>query len=339
MNINLILPFLLFLFSIIINLLIINSKMNNSKKNKDINKNLLSRIRNAEKNIDEKIIISEEKIVEQQNEVSKMIFQVDRKLQKLKTNGEEISKLTNVVERYRNMLGVLDVNTNETHDWVVKVRKESEDLSKLQDLIKEHQKETYKIIDTYDIAVEKQNTYYGDYEAKLEELRNGYIKEIDNYISIVEDKLNSKIHMLNTATTNLENIIQESSNMLNDLEKNQKDFQIENSEIKKEFINTISKYKENEINKYKEKIIELNNKNKDSLLLGIEKVGLNKVEEIEQSINQVIDSINDMANNSEKTKILNISEDIEDAEIVKNDKNDEKKKYEIVGEEEEIELE
>lgn len=361
MNITLILPFLLFFFSIVINLLIINIKLNNKKNSNNVHKDLLNRIYSTEKSIKEKLMISEENFTEQQNKTSSLAFEVDRKLKQLQSHGQELAKLSNTLEEYRSMLATLEIATNKTHEWVVKVRNDCDNLEKLNQLIKEHQNETYKIIDSYENAVEKQNTFYGDYEAKLEQLRNAYISEIDNYVQIVEDKVNSKIIALNQSNASLDEKIDK-------INKLQIEINNKHEEVKSDFKNKIESFniKKDELfsssekellDKVKEKtnlltidFEKIHNSSKEEYEREINQFNILKIEEVEDSINEVMLSLNTISReafNKNDAPIISNDEYKNDEDLSTNNEKksaktiekEEYKKYEILGEDEEIEIE
>lgn len=322
MNIALILPFLLFLLSIVINLLIINSKLNSNKKINNVQKDILNRLYSTEKSIKEALISYEEKFSEQKNSISTLAFEVDRKLKQLQSHGQELAKLANTLNEYRSMLASLEVATNKTHEWVVNVRSDCENLEKLKELIKEHQSETYKIIDSYESAIDKQNSFYGDYESKLEDLRNSYIFEIDNYIKNFEEKINSKVISLNQASKILDTKINESTTLSTNIEeksvKINEDFEKSINSIKnvntnliKEFDEKIKNVSKLKFEDYKKDINLLNNEEKEKYIDNIKTISFSKIEEIEKSIDIVVDSINycnhkkDYESNFEEDKTTN----------------------------------
>ncbi|MGD1818597.1 MAG: hypothetical protein ACPKOI_01755 [Pleomorphochaeta sp.] len=379
---SLILPFLLFGLTILINIIVINYKVSENNKNNNAQKRLIERVRKAEQSLNEKLITSEEKINSQKIEMKTLFQAIDDKIKELQSYSQELAKLTNTLNEYRSMLAVLEVSTNKTHEWVITVRNDCAKLQELEQLINEHQKATLQIIDSYDEATKKQNAYYGEYESKLEDLKNNYFSEIENNIKLVEDNLNSKVVLINQASNKLVENINSAQTIINNIEKKHNDFLVDvetdfkNLDEKKEASIVDLKNKINEdtaagFNQLKSKIDNLTVEKSSQYINNLQILNEKKMEEVENSLAKAFESINQIKAQSntmvenvvEKDKNKNSAKEnsskedkTEEIKLVEKEKkvankkvnkeldskedldNEDKKKYMVVGEEEEIEI-
>ncbi len=370
MNISLILPFLLFFLAIIFNLIVINYKVNNDKQNSDVQKQVLDKVRNAEHHLNENIILTEEKISSQKIAVNNLASQIDIKIQELKSHGQELAKLSNTLNEYRSMLAILEVSTNKTHEWVITVRNDCKKLEELQKVIEEHQKSTLDIINSYGEAVEKQNHFYGEYESKLELLKNNYLNEINQSVKIAEENLNSKIISIEQVAKQSKKELEESKMEFDLLFQEQKDFAEKSQEILNEYKNerdtsiinikkTIEADISNSIELHKSKITKANEEHLSRYLDKLESLNINKMEEADNALNLLIQSISYLKENKEEsfktekkdknTKIKTEKKDTEKHDenpiVIKDGKEDKKAKDKVektekvfipIGDEEEI---
>ncbi len=347
MNITLILPFLLFLLSIVINLLIINSKFSKSDNNKNVQKRIFEKVRRAEQSLNESIVSTEEKISSQKIEVNNISNSIDMKVKELSSHSAELARLTNTLNDYRSMLAVLEVATNKTHEWVITVKNDCKKLEQLQKLIEEHEKATIDILNSYEKAVEKQNKFYGDYENNLEIIKENNIKEFENFINNFEQVFNSKLQILEQKATytneqaqEVKNIIDDLSNQKNEFSENSKKLLLkiqEERDIKfkalNENINNLLKEKESS---YIETIEKINKNNVENYTQDLSKLNELKIKEVDNSVNKVIYSLNEISKDDELIK-NKISE--ENQEFIKTDTKKEKENLYIpIGDEEEINI-
>ncbi len=315
MNITLILPFLLFFLAIIINIFIVNLKINNSKQNNNAQKRILEKVRKAEQNLNENLIVTEEKISSQKIAVNNVGFSIDRRIEDLTSHGQELSKLTNTLNEYRSMLAILEVSTNKTHEWVVTVRNDCKKLQELQKIIEEHQKSTLDIITSYETAVEKQNKFYGEYETKLETLKISYISEVEEYANLTKDNLNSNMISINQAATKSLEQIQSARKIFEELSLEQIEFAKQSQDIleryKEERDEKLDQAQENLSNTVESKLLTNNSnieKSNEKYLTNyckeLNNLNIKKMEEADNALNNLIDSIKHLQNN-EFTKIEN----------------------------------
>lgn len=311
MNISLILPFLLFFLAIIFNLIVINYKVNNDKQNSDVQKQVLDKVRNAEQHLNENIILTEEKISSQKIAVNTLSSQIDIKIQELKSHGQELAKLSNTLNEYRSMLAILEVSTNKTHEWVITVRNDCKKLEELQKVIEEHQKSTLDIINSYGEAVEKQNAFYGEYESKLELLKNNYINEINQSVKLAEENLNSKMISIDQVAKQAQKDLEESKKEFDVLNIEHKDFASQSKAILEEYKNerdsslikikkTIEEDVFNSIDLHKSKITQANEELLSKYVDELQSLNQNKMEEADNALNSLIQSISYLKDNKEK---------------------------------------
>lgn len=353
MNITLILPFLLFLLSIVINLLIINNKFNKSDNNKNVQKRIFEKVRRAEQSLNESIVSTEEKISSQKIEVNNISHSIDMKVKELSSHSAELARLTNTLNEYRSMLAVLEVATNKTHEWVITVKNDCKKLEQLQQLIEEHQKATIDILNSYESAVEKQNKFYGDYENNLEIIKENNIKEFEDFITNFEQNFNVKLQLLEQKATYTNEQAQEVKNIIDDIAKQKIEFS-ENSkkmllkiqeerDIKLKEINEklSNLLKEKELS-YNENINKINESNVELYTQDLSKLNELKIKEVDNAINKVIYSINELSKNDEIIK-NNLTEEKNTNENQDFSKSDNKKEklenlYIPIGDEEEINI-
>lgn len=367
MNITLILPFLLFFLTVVINLIIINNKLSKNNQNNKTQKRILEKVRRAEQNLNENLVIIEEKISSQKIEVNNIGSSIDRKIQELNSHSQELAKLTNTLNEYRSMLAILEVSTNKTHEWVVTVRNDCKKLQELQIIIEEHQKSTLDIINSYETAVEKQNKFYGEYENKIELLKISYISEVNDSINLTKENLNSNIISMNQVSNKTLGEIDEAKKVFERLSVDQIAFAKESESILEKFKEernvNLNKVNEdlNDIVKSKLSVNNSNveNANQEYLLKytkEINDLNIKKMEEADNALSNLITSINDLKDkktNQPKIKEHKDNTLTKEKKELKNkkgtsiisdnnnvDKLDKKEKiYEPIGEEEEIVLE
>lgn len=373
MNISIVLPFLLFLLTIVINLVVINSKLNDKNQNTNAQKRILEKIRRAEQNLNDNIILTEEKISSQKIEVNNICSQIDNKIRELTSHSQELAQLSNTLNEYRSMLAVLEVSTNKTHEWVITVRNDCKKLEELQKIIEEHQKTTVEVINSYGEAVEKQNNFYGEYEKKLENIKNNYINEVNDYVRVAVENLNSKIISINQVSNEANKSIKEAKQAFDNLAKEEIQFATESKntlqEYKKERDIALEKAKEDiakglkdSIELHKTSIGRANEQYLIKYAKEIENINLRKMVEADEALNTLIDSINYLKeadntknksfnNNNKATKIIKeekkeplkqenedtIGDDNKESEIKKQKSiNKDDKIFYPIGEEEEI---
>lgn len=352
MNITLILPFLLFLLSIVINLLIINSKFSKSDNNKNVQKRIFEKVRRAEQSLNESIVSTEEKISSQKIEVNNISNSIDMKVKELNSHSAELARLTNTLNEYRSMLAVLEVATNKTHEWVITVKNDCKKLEQLQKLIEEHEKATIDILNSYENAVEKQNKFYGDYENNLEIIKENNIKEFEDFINNFEQIFNSKLQILEQKATHTNEQAQEVKNIIDDLANQKNEF----SENSKKMLLKIQEERDIKLKTLNENVINLLNEKESSYIEKIEKINENNVEnytndlsklnelkikEVDNSINKVIYSLNEISKDDEftKNKITKEKNSEENQEFINTDTKKEKENLYIpIGDEEEINI-
>jgi DNA repair exonuclease SbcCD ATPase subunit len=301
----------LFFLAIIFNLIVINYKVNNDKQNSDVQKQVLDKVRNAEQHLNENIILTEEKISSQKIAVNTLSSQIDIKIQELKSHGQELAKLSNTLNEYRSMLAILEVSTNKTHEWVITVRNDCKKLEELQKVIEEHQKSTLDIINSYGEAVEKQNAFYGEYESKLEVLKNNYINEINQSVKLAEENLNSKIISIDQVAKQAQKELEDSKKEFDVLNIEHKDFASQSKAILDEYKNerdsSLTKIKKtieddisSSIDLHKSKITQANEELLSKYLDKLESLNLSKMEEADTALNSLIQSINYLKENKEE---------------------------------------
>lgn len=367
MNITLILPFLLFAVTIIINLIVINFKLNTNNQNNKTQKRILDKVRKAEQNLNENIVLIEEKISSQKIEVSNIGSSIDRKIHELSSHNQELAKLTNTLKEYRSMLAVLEVSTNQTHEWVVTVRNDCKKLEELQKVIEEHQKSTLEIISSYETAVAKQNKFYGEYENKLEILKKTYISEVDDSIKLAKENLNSKIISMNQVSKKTIEEILEGRKIFENLSNQQIDFTKESENVLQKYIEErdinlnkinedLDNIVESKLSAHNSNVKKANEENFSDYSEKLNNLNSKKIEEAENALDILVTSINQLDNKktdkkkveakkenkitNEKSKNKVIDKEISFDKELNNTENIEKKakKYEPIGEEEEIDL-
>ncbi len=352
MNITLILPFLLFLLSIVINLLIINSKFSKSENNKNVQKRIFEKVRRAEQSLNESIVSTEEKISSQKIEVNNISNSIDMKVKELSSHSAELARLTNTLNEYRSMLAVLEVATNKTHEWVITVKNDCKKLEQLQKLIEEHEKATIDILNSYENAVEKQNKFYGDYENNLEIIKENNIKEFENFINNFEQIFNSKLQILEQKATytneqaqEVKNIIDDLANQKNEFSENSKKLLLkiqEERDIKLKALNeNLSNLLNEKETSYIQKIEKINENNVENYTKDLSKLNELKIKEVDNSINKVISSLNEISKDGEYNKNNITKEKISDEnqDLIKTDTKKEKENLYIpIGDEEEINI-
>ncbi len=352
MNITLILPFLLFLLSIVINLLIINSKFSKSENNKNVQKRIFEKVRRAEQSLNESIVSTEEKISSQKIEVNNISNSIDMKVKELSSHSAELARLTNTLNEYRSMLAVLEVATNKTHEWVITVKNDCKKLEQLQKLIEEHEKATIDILNSYENAVEKQNKFYGDYENNLEIIKENNIKEFENFINNFEQIFNSKLQILEQKATytneqaqEVKNIIDDLANQKNEFSENSKKLLLkiqEERDIKLKALNeNLSNLLNEKETSYIQKIEKINENNVENYTKDLSKLNELKIKEVDNSINKVISSLNEISKDGEYNKNNIKKEKISDEnqDLIKTDTKKEKENLYIpIGDEEEINI-
>ena len=338
MNISIVLPFLLFFLTIVINLVVINAKLNDKNQNTNAQKRILEKIRRAEQTLNENIILTEEKISSQKIEVNNISSQIDNKIRELTSHSQELAQLSNTLNEYRSMLAVLEVSTNKTHEWVITVRNDCKKLEELQKIIEEHQKTTLEIINSYGEAVEKQNNFYGEYEKKLENLKIKYINEFNENVRVAIENLHSKIISFNQVANQANKSIEEAKAAFDTLEQEEINFATESKNIleayRKEREVALEKVKE-DISKGINESIELHKNsigkaNEEYLVKyakEIENINLRKMEEADDALNNLLDSINYLK--EDKKNKENVSKEkikVKKEEKIKKDNKD------IIGE-------
>ncbi len=352
MNITLILPFLLFLLSIVINLLIINSKFSKSENNKNVQKRIFEKVRRAEQSLNESIVSTEEKISSQKIEVNNISNSIDMKVKELSSHSAELARLTNTLNEYRSMLAVLEVATNKTHEWVITVKNDCKKLEQLQKLIEEHEKATIDILNSYENAVEKQNKFYGDYENNLEIIKENNIKEFENFINNFEQIFNSKLQILEQKATytneqaqEVKNIIDDLANQKNEFSENSKKMLLkiqEERDIKVKALNeNVSNLLNEKETSYIQKIEKINENNVENYTKDLSKLNELKIKEVDNTINKVISSLNEISKDGEYNKNNITKEKISDEnqDFIKTDTKKEKENLYIpIGDEEEINI-
>ncbi len=352
MNITLILPFLLFLLSIVINLLIINSKFSKSENNKNVQKRIFEKVRRAEQSLNESIVSTEEKISSQKIEVNNISNSIDMKVKELSSHSAELARLTNTLNEYRSMLAVLEVATNKTHEWVITVKNDCKKLEQLQKLIEEHEKATIDILNSYENAVEKQNKFYGDYENNLEIIKENNIKEFENFINNFEQIFNSKLQILEQKATytneqaqEVKNIIDDLANQKNEFSENSKKLLLkiqEERDIKLKALNeNLSNLLNEKETSYIQKIEKINENNVENYTKDLSKLNELKIKEVDNSINKVIFSLNEISKDGEynKNNIKKEKISAENQDLIKTDTKKEKENLYIpIGDEEEINI-
>ncbi len=371
MNITLILPFLLFFLAIIISMILVEFKINKSNQNTSAQKRILEKVRKAEQNLNENIVLTEERISAQKNEVNNISRNIDKKVQELTSHNQELATLSNTLNEYRSMLAMLEVSTNKTHEWVITVRNDCRKLEQLQKVIEEHQKSTLEIINSYGDAVEKQNDFYGEYESKLDKIKKNYVNELNDYIKVNQENLNSKIISIGQVADETVEVVERAKSELDRVSTNHKAFVDESKEIlesykkeRDETLHEISKDLDKKMNNYTSQHQSSLNKINDNYLEKYSKeintLNYKKKEEVDDALNKLILSIeylNKKENNlpenivSEKdAKLLNKKNNTKENQLVKSKKikktkveeskntKNEDKVFVPIGEEEEISL-
>ena len=348
--------------------------MNDKNQNTNAQKRLLEKIKRAEETFNENIMVTEEKISSQKNEVRNMSSQLDNKIRELTSHSQELAQLSNTLNEYRSMLAVLEVSTNKTHEWVITVRNDCKKSEEIQKVIEAHQNTTIDILDTFKDAVEKQDNFYGEYQAKLEQLKRSYINEINEYVKVASENINSKIISINQASKTTSKTIEEAKNtfdnlsnegirFVNESKKMLEDYKKESAIEMEKAKAIISEEIKNSIKLHKNSIAKADEEYLVKYAKEIETINLSKMEEADDALNKLVDSIktlkdiekndtNDIKKKDiilEKGESVNTSSKIEDKEInlVENresEKVEEKQKtikkddkiFYPIGEEEEI---
>ncbi len=311
-NYTLIISFLLFCFSIVINLTIINVKMNSLKKKEKKFSDLSSGIDLKIESLQENSKAIDEKMYQSQEQAKITEKSISLKIAELKSKGDELSNLIDVVEHYRSSLGELQIQTKILNDLYISTQEKESYVTNLNSRISNFSQTLDQIILSFETKLKNQNEYYNDYEKTLEQIRRENISDIEQRLTDEKNNLGLLFDKFNNYVEDLDSKIIKADNLVISLDKKQET-------LKKEFINQINELKSSQILDYSNKLNLISSEKNDSYIKKIEKNNEKKKEEISLAIDSLISNINEYSPKKENSS-----------------KDD---RYEVIGEEQEIFIE
>lgn len=224
MDLNFIFPLILFAISIIFSLIVQNIKAKGISLN-ELKKNIKVETDKALKSLEAKNVQVEEQLNVQKLKADEVFTSVENKLTELNSHGEELAQLLNSLNKYRSMLMQLDVSTNNTYDWVLKVQKDSERLQEIQKLIETMEKKTVEILTSFEEGVKKQQVHFETFaneintlsrnnKEKLEFSRNEILTEVKNCIESLRTLEQEQTEKMNQFSASLESLTQSGKDVL-----------------------------------------------------------------------------------------------------------------------------
>jgi hypothetical protein len=156
MSVGELFPLILFGISIMFSTILFLVK--NKKQNlNEIRKTIREDSEKAIKSLEQKVVETEELVSLKQAEAQKTSDYVDRKIQELMDDGEELNQLGEALNKYRSMLAQLNLSTSKVEAFVIRTSGDARKLQELQHLIDSHEKKTYNILQSFDTGIKQQN--------------------------------------------------------------------------------------------------------------------------------------------------------------------------------------
>lgn len=185
-------PLILFACSLLFSLFLFSRKSKRENLN-EIKKTIREHSEKAIKNLEQKVVETEEQVSVKKVEVQDTCSYVEKKIQELKDDGEELNQLGDALNKYRSMLAQLNIATSQAHDYVVRTNNDATKLQELQNLIDAHEKSTYEILQSFDSGVKAQKVQLANIESEIESQSNSSINQIittrDDSLSLVSAQI------------------------------------------------------------------------------------------------------------------------------------------------------
>jgi len=289
-----------------------NSLKKKEKKFSDLSSGIDLKIESLQENskaIDEKMYQSQEQAKATEKSIS-------LKIEDLRSKGDELSNLIDVVEHYRTSLVELTIQTKILNELYISIKEKEVFVKNLDSKIVNFSHSIDQVMLSFDTKLKNQNEYYNDYQKTLEEIRQENIADIDQRLNDEKNNLGLLFDKFNNYVEDLDSKIIKADNLLNSLDKNQE-------KLKKEFITQSNELKDSQIIDYSNKLNSISSEKVASYIKKIDQNNEKKREEISIVFESLIKDINEFSINKDDSKQKTLSND----------------KYEVIGEEEEIFIE
>jgi len=234
MSLSEILPISLFVISILFTLFLHLQKDKKLNLN-EFRKTLREDSEKAIRSLEQKVVETEEQVSLKKVDAENTCAYVEKKIQELKDDGEELNQLDNALQNYRNMLAQLNVATSQTHDYVVKTSNEAARLQELQQLIDSHEKKTFTILKSFESGVKEQRFQFETLKTEIESQTDSAVNQIvttrDDSLSLV----NSQIEKFQTLSDTCDEIQSKHKEVLNELIASQNSYKEKMDAVAKDF--------------------------------------------------------------------------------------------------------
>ncbi len=234
MSLSEILPISLFVISILFTLILHLQKDKKLNLN-EVRKTLREDSEKAIRSLEQKVVETEEQVSLKKVDAENTCAYVEKKIQELKDDGEELNQLDIALQNYRNMLAQLNVATSQTHDYVVKTSNEAAKLQELQQLIDSHEKKTFTILKSFESGVKEQRFQFETLKTEIESQTDSAVNQIvttrDDSLSLV----NSQIEKFQSLSDTCDEIQSKHTEVLNELIASQNSYKEKMDAVAKEF--------------------------------------------------------------------------------------------------------
>jgi hypothetical protein len=192
MSVGVLYPFILFGISLLFSAILFSIKSKKQNLN-EIRKTIREDAEKAFRSLEQKVVETEEQVSLKQVEAQETCVYVEKKIQELKDDGEELSQLGDALNTYRSMLAQLNIATTQAHEYVVSTNGDATKLQELQHLIDSHEKKTYNILQSFDSGVKEQKFQLETIRTEIESQTNSSVNQIittrDDSLSQVSNQI------------------------------------------------------------------------------------------------------------------------------------------------------
>ena len=326
MSVGGVFPLILFGISIIFTTLLFLSK--NKKLNlNEIRKTIREDSEKAIKSLEQKVVETEELVSLKQADAQDTCGFVERKIQELRDDGEELNQLGDALNKYRSMLAQLNLATSQAQAFVVRTNNDAKKLQELQLVIDSHEKKTYAILQSYDSGIKQQHFQL---EAIKTEITSQTENSINQIVTTRDESLSEvrvQIEKYQALSDRCDEVQSTHKGILNELIERQAANKANLNALNKEFEDKCDNYLNETKNKLDEYLTQIQTSANDKLSLLEGSIVKNFEMELNREKEETLLGIDDVLTASIQTISLydeKINKSYENFEI-KSSKNDGKK--------------
>jgi hypothetical protein len=266
MSVGVLYPFILFGISLLFSAILFSIKSKKQNLN-EIRKTIREDAEKAFRSLEQKVVETEEQVSLKQVEAQETCVYVEKKIQELKDDGEELSQLGDALNTYRSMLAQLNIATTQAHEYVVSTNGDATKLQELQHLIDSHEKKTYNILQSFDSGVKEQKFQLETIRTEIESQTNSSVNQIittrDDSLSQVSNQIGKYQELFDKCDE-----IQSTHNaILKELIDSQAAYQDKLNAIQKDFENKCDTYLNSTTTKLDEYLSQIQSSANDKLSL------------------------------------------------------------------------